>query len=890
MRPYSDPIYLNDAIGIFFLPTRSLPTGARHLRAHPALRQFVAAALVAQASLVIPFAAHAQSADASSAARGGAIALPYDAARHDALVGSVRDGTTTPAQAAAQLDAWAAQPLPPAVRQRIRADGIVFAMRAGDPASAVLHARADDGIASLPDYALEFVFQAARSIPDHGLEGQAVAQLRSRQPEAWRPRVLEALWLTDTGEFDRAEAVLNALTARSAGADLEQRVALLEARGALNEARERPLAALGDYTDLSAIDPSHRYARREGTFLLGQVEAPTAAWKEAQAAAPETFTPLELATLQQQALGRGLRWAIAERDQAVGYGRARFVKMDEVLAGFDPAIQAATTKQTEAQAAGDADTAAEWRNLSLQLRYDRMVAWQERGRFPAVIAEYEALRNEGVAPPYYALSATAGAYQQQRRSDLAVPLYEAALREGGSAIPTPSDTHVGLVYAYLDTARFEQADALLTQLETATPPLLRRTPERGRANPEYGAVRNLRALEQLYTDRPAAAERSFGILSGLAPMHPGFRDGQAQTARLREHPDAALAMYEELLTDTPDDVSVRAGYATALMDANEQRTGRELTDALEQEAPESIAVRNAVRMRNARQAARLDVEAGASWGGGALSNRDWRTDTTLSSQLLDDQWRLFYHQIFAQADVDQGSSRLARSGLGLQWSEGRWGASGEVHHANEGPYRTGLALGLTYRASDAWRFAAEMDTNSPETPWRARRADIGAHSAGLSTTYVVNESRSFTGRVQRMDYSDGNQRDAVGLSWRERLITGPRFQLESIVGGEIAGADRQDVPYFSPSREKSLELGLRAQYLTWKRDDRRFYQVVQASTGQYRQAGFGGGALWSLRYQHQWDIGDALQLSYGLGVSSHPYDGRSERSREVFLTISVPLQ
>lgn len=846
--------------------------------------------------MLIPFSVHAQP-SSEGVARPRSVGAPvtsagspYDASRHDALVDAVRDGSISPANAAAQLDAWSTQSLTPEVRRRVRSDAVVFAMRAGDAPGALRHARAAEGLSGLADYALEFVVQAARTVPDHGLQGEAVAQLRSRQPEAWRPRILESLWLTDTGEFDHAERVLKDLVARSPAMDLEQRIALLEARGALNEARERPLEALGDYTDLTALDPTHRWARREGSFLLGQADAPTSAWKEAQAAEAETFSPFELASMQQQALGRSLRWAVAERDQAVGYGLTRFVKMDQVLAGFDPAIEAAAKAEGDARQAADTESAANWRNLGLQLRYDRMTGWLERGRFPAVIAEYEALRAEQAPLPYYALSSAAGAYQQQRRSDLAVPLYEDALRKGGDEIPMPSDIHTGLVYAYLDTARFEQADALLTQLEHGTPHLLRRSPERGRANPDYGAVRNLRALEQLYTDRPAVAESSFGRLSALAPMHPGFRDGQAQTARLREHPDAAIAAYQELLTDTPDDVSIRAGYATTLLDANALRAGRELTDALEQEAPESIAVRNAVRMRDARQAARLDIEAGASWGGGALSNREWRTDTTLTSPLMDDQWRVFYHQILAHADVDEGDSRLARSGLGLQWTQGRWAASGEAHYANQGPYRTGLALGLSYRASDAWRFAAEMDTDSAETPWRARRAGIGAHSAAVAATYSVNESRSFTGRVQSMDYSDGNQRDAVGLTWRERLISTPRFQLEGTLGGEIAGADRQDVPYFSPSRESAAEVGLRAQYLTWKRDDRRFFQVVQASAGQYRQDGFGGGALWTLRYQHQWDIGDMLQFSYGVGIASHPYDGRSERSREVFLNISVPLQ
>jgi biofilm PGA synthesis protein PgaA len=848
---------------------------------------------VAQVSLAIPLHASAQPAspDPTPRARVDApAASAYDAARHDALVNAVRDGQASPTDAARQVDAWLAQPLAAAARERVRADAVVFATRAEDPAAAVRHARSGSGVTGLAAYALESAFRAARTVPDHALQGEVVAQMRAREPDAWRPRVFEALWLTDTGEYDRAETVLNALAGGTGSSDLARRIAVLEARGALNEARERPLEALGNYTDLTALDPTHRYARREGSFLLGGADAPTAALREAQAAGPEIFSAFELATMQQQALGRQLRWAIAERDQAVGHGPARFVKLDAVLNGFEPAIAQAQAADAEARRAGDTDVADGWRNLGLQLRFDRMTALLERGQFPAVITEYEAMRADGIEPPYYALSAAAGAYQQQRRSDLAVPLYEAALRDGGESIPVPSDTHVGLVYAYLDTAHFEEADTLLTQLENATPPMLRRSPERGRANPEYGAVRNLRALEQLYTDRPAAAENSFALLSGLAPMHAGFRDGQAQTARLREHPDAAVAAYQELLTDTPDDVSIRAGYATALMDAGDMRGGRALADTLEQEAPESIAVRNAVRMRDARQAARLDVEGGASWGGGALSNRDWRTDATLSSPLIDDQWRLFYHQIYADADVDDGSTRLFRGGLGLQWQQGRWAASGEAHHSNQGRYRTGLALGLGYRASDAWRFAAEMDTNSPETPWRARRADIGAHSAAVAATYSVNESRSFTARLQRMDYSDGNARDAVGLNWRERLITGPRFQLESTLGGEIAGADRQDVPYFSPSRESAVELGLRAQYLTWKRDDRRFFQVVQASGGQYRQAGFGGGALWSLRYQHQWDIGDMLQLSYGLGIAGHPYDGRSERSREVFFNISVPLQ
>ncbi|MBU2288182.1 MAG: poly-beta-1,6 N-acetyl-D-glucosamine export porin PgaA, partial [Gammaproteobacteria bacterium] len=531
-----------------------------------------------------------------------------------------------------------------------------------------------------------------------------------------------------------------------------------------------------------------------------------------------------------------------------------------------------------------------WRTVRLQLAYDRIGALAVRGRSSDVVAAFDALRAEGVEPPYYVLSDAAGAWQQLRRSDLSVPLYEAALQDAGGRLPMPSDTHVGLVYAYLDTARFEDADRLLVRLEQATPPTVRRSPERLRPNPEYSQVRNLRALYQLYTDDAAAAEHSFDALVASSPLNAGFRTGQAETARLRRHPDAALARYQETLTDHPDDVPARAGYASTLLETGHLREGRELADALRVEAPESIAVRNAGQQRDAVFAPRLDIDAEAGEDGGALANHEWRIDSRLTSGWWQDRWRMFYRQVVARGDTNIGDVRYVRGGLGMQWQSERWLLTGELHQANQGPYRTGVALAASWRASDAWRFAAEFDSDSIETPYKARRSGVGAHSLGASATWVANESRSVEARWQRMDFSDGNLRDAFGVDWNERLVTTPRFQLDGTLGAETARSDRQDVAYFSPSSESALQLGLAARYLTWKRDDRRWVQVVQVSGGSYRQAGFGGGPLWSVRYAHEWDVGPALRLRYGLGISGHPYDGVREQRKFVFLNLSVPLK
>lgn len=816
----------------------------------------------------------------------------YSAANHDALITDVRSGSIEPAQAAEQLKSWLDSPgISETDRTRVVSDLIVMAVRAGDTPRAVAVARSVP-LDALPDWAMPSLVGAARREGDTTLQGDAITAWLARTPNAWPARVARVRWQIDRQALDTAQVELDALATPANMADTAQAVDVWEARGALAEAQDRPLRALAAYQAVLNLAPDHRYARRAVSFQLGRTNAPDTALRAAEAAEaqqPGLFSDFELATIRQQALGRDVLWAIGERDQNVANGARRFEALDRALARFEEQIAAADAAGIAAPADGGV-TSEDWQRLANQLRFDQIVGWFARGRFDQVLAADRALTARGVTRPYYVLSAVAGSWQQHRRSDLAVPLYEQAIADAGEALPIPSDTHVGLVYAYLDTAEFDKADALLSHIEAETPPLLRLTPEQGRANPEYSEVRHLRALHDLYTDRVDQAERGFASLSSLAPMNAGFREGEAQTARVRQHPEAALAAYQALRTDHPDDPTVRAGHAAALYDNGRYREAREMIQQLSIDAPESLVTRNAQRMREAIEAPRLDVEAGAAREGGALANREWNLDARLTSGLMDDQWRIYARQVWTRADLDSGEQRLARSGLGLQWEQGRWALDGALNHASSGRYRTGVSAEAAYRASDNWRLSATLDTNSLQTPWRARDAGIGAHETGASVIYMVNESRRFTATWQGLDLSDGNRRDALSLAWRERWISQPRLRLESTLSAETGRSDTDDVPYFSPRRDHGVGASVLGRLLTWKRDDRRFFQEVEAGIGAYSQNGFGTAGRQSLLYAHAWEIGDALQLRYGLGMRRQPYDGRHETSRDVFLSISVPLQ
>ncbi|WP_432729498.1 poly-beta-1,6 N-acetyl-D-glucosamine export porin PgaA [Variovorax sp. W6] len=809
---------------------------------------------------------------------------PYDAHRHDALIVARREGRVTGAETLRQLKAWLASPIDGDARRRVASDAIAVASADGQYAEAVALGR-QAAPSKLADYALGPLAVAARRAHDSALQGETIGVWRARQPDAREPRIHEAWWRLESGDIAAAQALYRALS-QPAPTQIDDRVALLELRGAIARADKDTLQALGAYAEAGALRPARVDLRREADFLLAASGAASSAFENAEAmerTSPGSFSPLALSTLQQEALAQRLRWAIRARDQRLG--AERVVALDRVLADQEAALARVDAAAPNAEP-GDADA---WRTVRVRLQSDRLLALVERGRPAEAIALYDTLRATDAKLPAYGLEAVGRALAQERRSIEAVPVYEAAIAWGGADLPMPGEAYFGLVYAYLDVGRAADAEALLRRIEAATPAQLRLAPEAGRPNGEYSDVSGLRGLVQLYSDRPALAQQSFSVLTREAPLNAGYVHGAALTERLREHPEAAVARYEALAADSPYDTSARIGHVEALLDASEFAEARRKAESLAADVPEAAQVREMERKRRALVGPRLDVDAEASSGGAAIANHEWRIDSRLSSGLIDDRWRVFYEQTLGRGTTDIGNANWARGGIGLGWEQGRWLAEGIVQHANAGPYRNSVAGRLDYRAGDAWRLSATYDGDSRELPWKARVAGIGAHEFGASVGYVVDESRRFDLKWQQLDFSDGNRRDGLDIGWRERWISTPAFQLETRLGADAGRGRAIDAPYFNPSSDSSVQLSVRAQWLNWKRDDRQFFQAVELGGGSYRQAGFGSGPMWSLRYEHRWNFGPKLTLRYGLVVSSHPYDGVRERQRGVFLNLSTPL-
>src|SRR5690606_32452194 len=129
------------------------------------------------------------------------------------------------------------------------------------------------------------------------------------------------------------------------------------------------------YQQMLALAPDHREAHKQTVLLVGESGGASVAWLQArqtQEAQPGLFSLLELARLQQAALGEQLGWATAERDLRLGPDRTR--PLDEVLAQMQ-----AADREAEAQAQQGGADAAEWHNVRNRLRWDQVLGRVERG-------------------------------------------------------------------------------------------------------------------------------------------------------------------------------------------------------------------------------------------------------------------------------------------------------------------------------------------------------------------------------------------------------------------------------------------------------------------------------------------------------------------------------
>ncbi len=216
-------------------------------------------------------------------------------------------------------------------------------------------------------------------------------------------------------------------------------------------------------------------------------------------------------------------------------------------------------------------------------------------------------------------------------------------------------------------------------------------------------------------------------------------------------------------------------------------------------------------------------------------------------------------------------------GAGARYRFGRVDAEAAVVRPNDSIGDTGLRGGFGWQFNDQWHAGVTAARNDPEASMQARVSGITADSVAVAVDYTRNELTHWSLGGSQFRYDDGNRRDTLNTAIEQRLLTRPRVTIDGLGSLYTSRGSRDDAPYFNPSRDRSVEIGLRIDQQLWRHYERHFRHRLTVSLGDYWQEGFGSSLIPTVAYRHEWQFGQGRIFEYGVSWSRPVYDGQRER-------------
>ena len=632
-----------------------------------------------------------------------------------------------------------------------------------------------------PDYALLAATRAYRDLRRYDDAARVARQGLQRFPNDTVWPLILSLVLSDDGKAAEALAILRQPAAQRAP-PVER---LLAEAYAWRRAGD-PFKAMRVYSEAIKAAPANPGVRLEAAGVLQDMGAPFGAEVIAG-----TRTP-SIAADQAAAM---VRWGAQVRSADPA---RRFDGTDAALARLDQLLAALPPPPAEA-------------GLRRRLRLDRMVALRDRVRMREAAEEGEALSADGPLPPY-AEEAYADALLYLRRPEAAREAYERVLAQS----PKDVKARYGKFYASVELEDFTTAYATIDDL-VADEPIWRTykdDPSRY-DNPERASAQVTAAQARFYGNQLGEAWDRITKFSDAAPANPNGRYAVYQIANARGWPRRAEAEAQIAASLAPDSVGSKIALIEVAMAnyrfADAQRMMTELLALY----PEDQAVRHLARELDAQRRWLFEVEArpSNSDGGGAnASGQSLILQGRLTTPPIADNWRLFATGDYANAHPPEGFTERARVGAGVEWRIPNLTATISPTQSWGTFARPGGVATVDWLVTDQVRLAFAGELYSWDTPLRALLFGITADEYATKATYRWHESRSLAASFAYMPFTDGNQRFAGGMTFKERLINLPGFDLTGLAEAYASSNNQPNAPYYNPTRDLSLTGGLLAEH------------------------------------------------------------------------------
>lgn len=692
---------------------------------------------------------------------------------------------------------------------------------------------------------------AARSARNLHRYDQSIAFYRHAQalePARWQPFLGEAMVLTDQGDYAAAAKLMEPLLRFH-----ENEKDVMQGQGYLCSRMANFGCSIAMYQDFLQKSPDDTRVRTDLALALSRMGGET----YAAAFYAKSIAPLASETelsLNGAAAGEEVNWG-----EVYAPTRAQQRADSEMaLAGLNVVIAASDPKGSVWKAA----------------QYDRLVALYDLKQARDAVQSFEELEREGLDVPAYALESVAGAYLALHDPERAEALYRRLLEKS----PADGNLWSGLAYAQME--RWHPSEALATidhAYKSAAPwlrPLGLSAPKvnQMRLNLESQAAQMRRDVDEL-----ADEQRRFEHLVAAAPGNENLRWQLATSYLVRGW--TLRALEESRIADsyaTSDEVPSLAGAEIDELAGLRDQVDAMLPALRDREFDNPLFKRLLSEM-SIERSWQFEAETIFGWGSGIQTgSSDQHSDTSLSTPLFNNRWRIYGHELSDSGDFGPDTGERTRGSLGVRYNYDRQEAWAEFGH-DGGTDRNAGNVGTKLSFGDFWTLRVEADNDSFDVPVRAVTGHIYGRSLDLNLGWRASELLSAHAGLERVLFSDGNQRAAISAAWDQRMQTTPRWQM-SIGAEEWASSNSldEDRPYFNPKHDFSLGPHGSFDWLTWQRYDRSFHQRVELQAAPYWQQNYGTGFSVSAHYGQYWKLRSGLELRCGLSWNTQPYDGANE--------------
>lgn len=496
-------------------------------------------------------------------------------------------------------------------------------------------------------------------------------------------------------------------------------------------------------------------------------------------------------------------------------------------------------------------------------RLDRVVALVAAGRHGDAVDAVAALERDGVPLPAYALSSAGDAHSALLDPQTALARYEAAL----ALAPEDDAAHAGRIFALADLDRLDEAEAILRE----------RIADTALGDAERAADRGRLAMVLAWDD-----EVDDALVLSAAEVAARPDDGDARTRHAdlllqADRPDAALREYDTVLAAKPDARRARLGRAQALSRAGRWEAARDEYAALATD-PAWSPLQRALDYEAADRAAQLAFEHGVGEGEDReIAARDERTEVRLTSARSAGGWRVFAGRRDAYAEYQGRPLDDIRDFVGVSLQRDGWRMRAEADRPRDRfDDGTGWAIDADVRLSDEWSLGVAHSHRAFDLPLRAREVGTTGDRTAAVVRWQPWVRQGFRFAAAHVDYTDGNTSRTLGFSAPSRWALPGTATLWLEPGVYASWQSEQDVPYFSPEHDLSLELAGAIDQRLWREGPYRLAHSLQFGVGHYRQDGFGGTGTGRVGYRLAFSRAPGFELYARLSRGRRVFDGEPE--------------